>query len=190
MKMLKNVLIKLIRGGFTDRVLFLDNVPEDMFYELQYPRICLGKGQEQHYEPDMSKEKIMTLFPELSISQTGDKGIVFDLENEHSKNRFLALDRYIKSVFPNNKLPAEPIVNSLDPMDQSAPALELSKIPRVVLPSLSPSESQETVGGSTIASLDVEAIKKAAIEEYQAQEKKAASERMAKARAARTVTQG
>ncbi len=187
MKLLNNVLIKLIRGGFTDRVLFLDNVPEDMFYELAHPRVVKGEGGQQYWTSDVTQPKVMTLFPELSISQTGDKGIVFDLENEHSKNRYLALDRYIKSVFPNNKLPAEPVVNSVDPMDQGAAALELSKVPRVVLPALSPAGSNEPVAVSTTPSLDVESIKHAAIEEYKAQLKAEAQERMAKAREARTV---
>ena len=185
MKLLSNVLIKLIRGGFTDRVMFIDNVPEDMFYELQHPRVAVGKGQEQHYESDRTQPKIMTLYPELHLSQTGDGGIIFDLENEHSKNRYLTLDRYIKMSFPSNKVPAEPVVHSTDPMDQSAPALELSKIPRVTLPALSPSGSQEPVAGSVTASLDVEAIKKQAIAEYEAQKKEEARERMATARASR-----
>lgn len=189
MKVLNNVLIKLIRGGFTDRVLFIDNVPEEMFYEMQHPRICVGEGQAQHYIADVKQPKVPTLYPELVESQTGDKGIVYDLENEHSKNRYLALDRYIKSVFPNNKLPAEPIVNSIDPMDSGAPALELSKIPRVVLPTLSPSVANAPVVGGTMPDLDVEAIKKAAVEEYQATQKEEAKERMAKAREARAVKQ-
>lgn len=186
MKILNNVLIKLIRGGFTDRVLFIDNVPEDMFYEMQYPRICLGKGQEQHYEPDLSKEKVSTLYPEITVSQTGDGGLVYDLDNEGSKHRYLALDRYIKSVFPNNKLPAEPVVFSADPQDSSAPALALSQVPRVVLPTLSP------VGGATASLnespvLDVEAIKAQAVEEYKQEQKAIMDERMAKAREARTI---
>ena len=189
MKLLQNVLIKLIRGGFTDRVLFIDNLPEEMLYELQYPRICVGEGQAQHYTPDMKQAKVMTLYPELRLSQTGDNGIVFDLENEHGKNRFLALERYIKGVFPYNRLPAEPVVYSTDPMDSAAPALELSKIPRVVLPALSPSEDKTPVAGSTTASLDVEAIKKQAVAEYEAQQKAEAKERMAKARAGRAVKQ-
>ena len=183
MKVLNNVLIKLIRGGFTDRVLFIDNVPEDMFYEMQFPRICLGKGQEQHYEPDLTQEKIPTLYPEITISQTGDGGLVFDLENEGSKHRYLALDRYIKSVFPNNKLPAEPIVYSTDPQDQAAPALALSQVPRVVLPALSPV-------GSATASLEtdnLEEIKKQAVDEYKQQQKEEMAARMAKARESRTV---
>ncbi len=184
-----NVFIKLIRGGFTDRVLFIDNVPEEMFYEMRHPRKCVGEGQAQHYIDDVTQPKIPTLYPELQLSQTGDGGIVFDMENEHGKNRYLALNRYIKSVYPNNKVPAEPMVYSVDPMDSASPALAVEKLPRVVLPVLSPSESQDSVIGGATASLDVEAIKKQAVEEYQAEEKKKASERMANARAARAVKQ-
>ncbi len=189
MKLLSNVFIKLIRGGFTDIVLFIDNVPEEMFYEMQYPRVCVGEGQAQHYIADQTKAKIPTLYPELSLSQVGDGGIVFDLDNDQSKNRYLALNRFIRSEFPSNKLPAEPIVYSVDPMDSGSPALELSKVPRVVLPSLSPAGSKDSVDGSAAASLDVEAIKAAAVKEYQDQQKEEAKDRMAKVREARSVKQ-
>ena len=184
-----NVFVKLIRGGFTDRVLFIDNVPEEMFYEMRHPRKCVGEGQAQHYIDDVTQPKVPTLYPELVLSLTGDKGIVFDMENEHGKNRYLALNRYIKSVYPNNQVPPEPMVYSVDPMDSASPALAVEKLPRVVLPALSPSDSKESVAGGATASLDVEAIKKAAIEEYQAEEKLKTSERMAKAREARAVKQ-
>ncbi len=57
----------------------------------------------------------------------------------------------------------------------------------MTLPALSPSGSQEPVAGSVTASLDVEAIKKQAIAEYEAQKKQEARERMAKARDSRTI---
>ncbi len=183
-----NVFIKLIRGGFTDRVLFIDNVPEEMFYEMRHPRKCVGEGQAQHYIEDITQPKIPTLYPELALSLTGDKGIVFDMENEHGKNRYLALNRYIRSVYPNTKVPAEPMVYSVDPMDSASPALPFDKLPRVVLPVLSPSESKDPVTGEATASgFDVEEIKCKAIEEYKAQEDAQVKERMEKARAARAV---
>lgn len=189
MKLIQNVLIKIIRGGFTDRVLYIDNVPEDMFYEMKHPKIAVGKGMEQHWELDMTQPKVPTLHDEITLSQTGDGGLVFDLDNEQSKNRFAVLDRYMKMTFPNNKVPAEPIINAVDPTDTRSPALALSQVPRVVLPALSPSEAQAPVAGSTTASLDVEAIKKAAIEEYENQKKAEVTERMAKARESRTIKQ-
>lgn len=190
MKMLNNVLIKLMRGGFTDRVLFIDNVPSEMFYEMQNPRKCVGEGQAQHWVPDFDKEKVPTLYPELQLSQTGDGGIVFNLDNEQSKHRFLALERYIKSVYPVNQVPPEPVVYSTDASDQSAPTLALSQVPRVVLPVLSPTGSSPATGGTTASLvLDpaaVEAIKKQAVEEYAAEEQRKLKERMEKARAGRT----
>lgn len=185
MKMLTNVLIKLIRGGFTDRVLYIDNVPEDMFYEMRHPRIVKGEGSQQAWVPDMSQPQVPTLYEELKRSQTGDNGIVFDMDNEQSSQRYKQLDRYLKSVYPNTKLPAEPVVNSTDPMNSAAPALQLSQIPRLVLPSLSPSEPKPSEVGSTTSSLDVDAIKREAVEQYKEQQREEAKERMAKARAAK-----
>ncbi len=185
MKLISNVLIKLIRGGYTDRVLFIDNLPEDMLYEMQYPRKCEGKGSEQHYVPDSSQPKQPTLYPELERSQTGDEGVVFNMENEGAKQRFLALDRYMKSVFPNNRVPAEPIINSTDHSNHAAPALALSQVPRVVLPTLSPVGS--TTASLETAPLNVEEIKRQAVAEYEAAKQAETKERMAKVREARAV---
>lgn len=189
MKLISNVLIKLIRGGFTDRVLFIDNIPESMFYEMKHPRICVGKGMEQHFEADVTAEKIPTLHDEIQLSQTGDGGLVFDLDNENSKHRYLAVERYIKMNHPTNSVPADPVINAIDPTDTRSPALALSQVPRVVLPTLSPSVSKDTVVGGATASLDVESIKKAAIEEYEMKQKEENKERMAKARESRRVKQ-
>lgn len=192
MKLLKNVLIKLTRGGFTDRILYIDNVPEEMFYEMRYPRICVGKGFEQHWTDDTTQEKVPTLYEELHVSQTGDGAIMFDMDNEHASTRYLALNRYIRSVFPNNRVPQDPIVNSVDPSNHAASALELSKVPHVVLPVLSPAEGNTSVtGGATDdvdskPSIDVEEIKRQAVKEYQEEQK----ERMRKAREAKTAVIG
>lgn len=187
MKLLSNVLIKLARGGFTDRVLYLDNVPEEMFYELRYPTMYTGQGLQQNQVPDTSKEKVPTLYEALKISQTGDNGIVFDLDNEQAKQRYMILNRYIQSVYTNRDVPADPVVNSVDPQNAAAAALALTQVPRVVLPVLSPTESKNSASGSATASLtaspsvDVEAIKKEAVKEYQEEQRN----RMAKAREAR-----
>lgn len=185
-KLLNNVLIKLTRGGYVDRVLYIDNVPEELLFEDRHPLVCRGEGQKQAFQPDTEAPKVPTLRENLKRSQTGDNGIVFDLDNEQSKQLYMALDRYIKSVYTNKEIPASPVPNSTDPTSQSAPALELSKVPRVVLPSLSPSAANPVVEGSITASLDVESLKKEAIREYEMEKAMAAKERMAKARAART----
>lgn len=189
MKLIKNVFIKLIRGGFTDRVLFIDNVPEDMFYEMKHPRIAVGKGMEQHWEADLSSPKIPTLYEEIKLSETGDGGLVFEMDNEHAKNRYLALDRYIKMTMPNNVVPVEPVIYSTDPTDPRAPALALSQVPRLVLPSLSPSDGKPSVEGDASTSLDVESIKREAVEAYKAEEDAKVKARMAKARESRAIKQ-
>ena len=185
--MLESVLIKVTRGGRTDRILGIENVPSEMFYEIKHPRKCVGEGQAQHWVDDTDKPMQPTLYPELTLSQTGDKAIMFNLDNEQSLQRYLALDRYIRSVYPSNKVIPQPVVNSVDPKNTATGPLASSDVPKVVLPALSPS-ADEAVAGSATRTLDVDAIKKAAIEEHEAAKKVEASERMAKARAARTTT--
>jgi hypothetical protein len=183
MKMLNNVLIKITSGGRGDLVLFVDNVPEELFYEMRHPRKAVGTGQQQHWEPDLDKPQVPTLYEELHLSQTGDKGIVFDLDNNQARSRFQQLDRYIKSMTPPHETPVEAIPYAMDPTDASSPALALSQVPRAVLPSLSPREPKDSLRDSGAAtSLDVEAIQKKAVADYLDQQNK---ERMAKVREAR-----
>lgn len=189
MKMLNDVLVKVARGGNSDLVLIVDNVPEDLFYEMKHPRVVKGEKQNQHWVADKTQAKIPTLYEELSLSQTGDKGVVFDMDNVHAKTRYKALDRYIKSVYPNNQAIPEAISYSSDPTRPSSPALALSQVPRVVLPVFSPAE--QSVSGNAAPSLvtanggDIEAIKKEAVEAYKAETKEKAKAKMAKARLAR-----
>ena len=74
MKLLKNVLVKIMRGGVADQVLYIDNVPEELFYEMRHPRIIIGKEQQQNWGSDTTKPKIPTLYEKLSLSKTGDHG--------------------------------------------------------------------------------------------------------------------
>lgn len=188
-KLLKNVLIKLMREGFTDRVMYIDNVPEDLFYEMRHPRkiqILNNNPQSATWVADLEKEKVPTLKEHIKASLTGDKGLVFNIGNENARILYAAVERYVKTMDPLND--KEPIVFSQDPSNSAAPALALSEVPRVVLPVLSPSEKSSDAGKATLNLDDMKAKLKAEIMSELADEKKAkASERMAKARAARTL---
>ncbi len=187
MTLLNNVFVKLMRGGATDRVMYIDNVPEEMFYSYKHPLECVGKGQEQHWEYNTTKDKVRTLHEEIKLSQTGDGGLVFDLDNEPSSQRYLTLMRYIKMTYPVNQQIPEAISYAVDPKDTKSPLIALSQVPRVVLPALSPGVSKDTLAGGTTpsiesaSSVDVEQIKKDAIAAYQQEQK----DKMAKAREAR-----
>ena len=194
MKLLKNVLIKLVRSGVVDRVLYIDNIPEELFYSPQHPKIITDRGTKgsQYWTVDVTQPKVMTLYEKLNKSQTGDDGIVFDMQNIHAKDLWSAVDAYIKANYPGNKLPPAPAPYSTDPTDARSPALALSQVPRAVLSVLSP--SGKTDAGSAVADLNgkndegpvnVEEIKRQAVEDYKAKKKAEASERMAKARAAK-----
>ena len=192
MKLIKDVLVKLVRGGYTDLVLILDNVPEEMFYEMKHPVVPSGNGKHKFYVADTSKPKEPTLYEELTPSQTGDKGIVFDLDNEQALARWREIHRYIQSVWPINQRVVDPVPNTTDVTDPRAGALPKDMIPRAVLPVLSPATATPSPVAATVETapaVDLEAIKNAAkaeaVAEYQAQLKKEADERMAKARAAK-----
>lgn len=186
-KLLKNVLIKLMREGFTDRVMYIDNIPEDLFYEMKHPRKIQVRDNNPAtavWVPDLTADKVPTLKDHIKLSQTGDKGLVFNIGNENARLLYAAVERYIKIMNPMNS--TEPIVHSQDPSNSAAPALALSEVPRVVLSVLSPSEKSSDAGKTALDLNDMKSKLKAEIISELADEKKAkASERMAKARAAR-----
>lgn len=186
-KLLKNVFIKLMREGFTDRVMYIDNVPEDLFYEMKHPKkiqILNNNPQSATWVADLDKDKIPTLKDHIRLSQTGDKGLVFNIANENAKVLYAAVELYIKKMNPLNSI--EPVIFSQDPSNSAAPALALSEVPRVVLSVLSPSEKSSDAGKTALDLNDMKAKLKAEIISELADKKKVeASERMAKARAAR-----
>ena len=186
MKLLKNVLIRLAVGGRVDKVLYIDNLPEELLYEMQFPRKYVGKGIENHKEPDLTKDKVATLRLGLTDSPTGDKGIVFDLEREQGQTIWGKVEAYIKSMTPRGELPIAPVIYSQEPDKQSAPALDLDKIPKAVLSVLSP-----PTAGAVVAPVAVGAgaspiqSKADIIAEYKEQESVKRKEAMAKVRAAK-----
>ena len=192
-KLISNVLLKIVRGGSNDRVLFIDNIPEELFYKMEHPKKIAGENGSQHWVSDADKDKIPTLHEEIKLSQTGDGGLVFNMQNINAQERYATIERYISANYPSNKTVPKPKPNCIDPSDLRSSALALSDVPRVVLSALSPSVDA-TDAGSTTASLikpadvNIEAIKKQAVEEYEAAKKVAAKERMAKARAARQAS--
>lgn len=194
MKLLKNVLLKLSRGGVTDRVIYVDNLPEELLYSMQHPmavkEAIKGDNKSQYWTRDTDAPKEMLLHEELKVSPIGDGGIVFNMENNNAEARWKIVDNYIKANFKGNKLPPAPVPYSINPQDPRAATLPLSEIPRIVLPVLSPVGSptadKQLARDSSNSELSLESIKQQAIEEYKAEKKKQAKEKMAKARAART----
>lgn len=184
-KLLKNVLLKLARGGHGDRVLFVDNIPEDLFYEMRHPRKVLNQDGKQQWVPDTDKAKVPTLKEHLSLSQTGDGGIVIDLDRIQAGEIWKVVDRYMRSVYPaSEKLPV-PVSYAQDPTHTASPPRPLSEIPRVVLPVLSPTEQSVAGSAPSTSTVDVEAIRRQAVEDYKKERTViAAKAREAKARKA------
>jgi len=181
MKLLKNVLLKMSRGGRTDLILYVDNLPEDYLYEMAYPIMYVGKGRENHKEPDLSKPKTPTLRLGVTDSLTGDKGILIDMDREQGQTIWATIDRYIHQMTPPNQRLQAPVANSVQPSKASAAPLPLDKIPRAVLPVLSPPSGEQ---GSPVQAAPAVGTVTAA--PTLGNDKKAAAQaRMAKARAAK-----
>lgn len=188
-KFLSNVLVKQVLGGFPDKVLFIDNLPFELIYHMQYPMVVVGEGRSAYWGADASKEKVPTLKPGIEASQIDD-GVVFNLDRGESKDRLDEVLRYINSVWPREKALPEFEFASMDPGQPNSPMRPYAQFPRAVLPLLSPVD--QTMKGdqpSALSTLSLaqlkEELKKEILEETEKQKLEAARERAAKAREAR-----
>lgn len=143
MKLLKDVFIKVMWGGRPDSAFIVDNLPWDMVYRMEYPRaINKEKGV---FEPDTTAEKVETLLPGISLSQTGDGGLMFDAHNQESKLRLKTIDDYIRSVWDYKKPLPQRVPNAIQPSNSGSSPLPISMIPRVTLPVLVAAETEEAL---------------------------------------------
>jgi len=138
MKLLNEVLVKLSRGGWTDRVLYISNLPEHLLYDMRHPMKYVGVGVNNRKEPDLSKDKIATLKEGLRMSPSNDNGIIIDTDREHGQTIWKNVWNYVRQMTPPGKIMPEPKVNSIEPSDPKAWPLPFDQIPRAVLTVLSP----------------------------------------------------
>lgn len=140
MKLLKDVFIKVMWGGRPDTVFIVDNLPADMIYRLEHPRKI--NKESKVYEPDVEADKVSTLLPGITLSQTGDGGFVFDATNNESKQRLKTIDDYVRSTWDYKKPLPQRVPNAIQPSNSASGPLPLALIPRVTLPVLAPATEE------------------------------------------------
>lgn len=190
MEVLKNVLLKEVDGSKVgDKVIYVDNLPKSFLYTKAIKLMVDYTNPQQNLVPEFELDergrKIPTramvdeLLPGIEMSQTGDEAFVFFIQNNEGKQRLLEIDRYIQQNMPvAERIPAR-IPYSSQPGVMTASPRPLSQIPRVTLPEpVSPPAKAVQVAASSPV-LKSKKVRKPLTE----QQKAAARERLAKARA-------
>lgn len=191
MEVLKNVLIKEVDGRKDgDKVFIVDNLPKSLLYTRAKKLVVDYTNPQQNLVPcftikDGRKvetgEMVDEILPGIEVSQTGDEAYVFFTSINESKARLQEIDRYIQNNVPIAERVAQRIPYSSQPGVMTASPRPLSQIPRVLLPEpVSPPSKDVQVNAA--ASPVLERAKKER-KPMSDEQKAAARERMAKARA-------
>ena len=196
-EIMKEVLLKAIIGGGSDKVVIVENLPKRLFYTKapkRVPQMINGYASESE-TLIVPGEFVDELLEGIEHSQTGDGGYVFNLNFNKSEERFKDVMDYVKKHTPKDHDRVELIPYAQDPTDSRSNPLPLSQIPRIKLPMIlmptnytpapqpvSPPAAPAVAPVAPGISLSEDEFK-----EYQELKKKKeeARERMAKARASK-----
>lgn len=193
MELLKDVLIKEVDGTRTgDKVFFVDNLPKSLIYQTQRKQIIdyTDPQNRQQLVPDFklndAGRKVPTgamedvLLPGIEFSQTGDGAFCFFTEYNEAKYRLQAIDAYIRQTAPVAERVPQRIPYAMQPGVLSSSPRPLSDLPRVVLPGIVSPPAHAVQSSTPTAVLEAPTKKR---KEMTPEQKKAAAERLAFARA-------
>ncbi len=198
MEVLNSVLIKEANGSKNgDMVVYIDNLPKNLIYRRTKKMVIDPYDPKQMIVPEYvlseSGKKIPTnafvdeLLPGIEMSPTGDGALVFFTQYNEAKQRLMDIDRYIKMNVPVAERVQERVFYSLQPGVMTSGTIPLSNIPHVVLPApVSPPTKVVQEGNTTSGSLESSKKERKPMTEEQ---KRAARDRMARAREVRRAQQ-
>lgn len=139
---LKDVLIKQIGGNVHDLGIVVNELPRDLFYHKNFPRVPkLDRDGEPtgNLKRDRKVGKIKDeLKPGVTLSQTGDGGYVINIQSQEGQQRFKELSSYVVHMLPvGTAMPKFDFI-CVEPGNMSSPPKPISELPRVELPVSSP----------------------------------------------------
>lgn len=195
MEIVRDVLIKEVDGSkIGDKVFIINYLPKSLLYHKVTKRIIDPNSPDQRMVPEydvrpngtkvLTGNKVDELLPGIEMSQTGDGAFCFFTQYNEAQRRLTDIDNYLKATMPvAERLPQrEPY--ALQPGVMTSGTRPLNTLPRVVLPEpVSPPSKDVQEGAPSPVSEPVKERKPRA--PMTEQQKEAARERMAKARAAK-----
>jgi hypothetical protein len=202
---MKEVLVKVITGSGCDRVLVIENLPKRFIFEKVQKMAPLFVQNSAGMK--IATEASIPVFGEyeealkegITLSQTGDGGYVFNLNENKSVELFKELDNYVKRNLPRDHERVEAVPYATDPSSALSGPIPYSAIPRAKLPVLidpknfrpedgpaSPPEAKATAQSSVPGHI-LTAEEHAEYMDMK-EKKRQAQERMEKARSAKVKT--
>jgi hypothetical protein len=179
-EVLDEVLVKELHESGIDQVFVIKNLPKRLVYHkvpLMVQRYDRDGYTDGTMVPDPSGEKIDDLLDGLEYSQNGDESIVFPISRETARNALKAIDAYIAGTLPRDAVIPKRVAYPIDPTDSRSAPKPIKDLPVVELPVIQ------------VAPVEVSPVAKAApsrpTRNLTQQQRDAARERLAKARAVR-----
>lgn len=195
MEVLKNVLIKEIDGGRNgDKVFYVDNLPKSLLYTKAIKRVLDPDSPTgDRLVPEYTIKDglrvptgamVDELHPGIEMSQNGDGAYCFFTMLLEAQYRLKDIDNYIQANVPvAERVPVREYY-AAQPGHMNSQPRPLHTLPRVVLPEpvSPPAKAEQTSGTPSVAS-DVSVKTRKPRKPMTEEQKNAARERLAKARA-------
>jgi hypothetical protein len=202
MEVLKNVLLKKVDGTSSgDKVLFVDNLPKSLLYRKAIKLMIDYTNPQQNLVPEFELDdkgrkrptgaKYDELLEGIELSQTGDESFVFFVSNNEAKKRLEDIMRHIQANVPTAERLPDFIPYSSQPGVMTASPRPLSQIPRVLLPEpvSPPVQTVQAVAASPVIHTAPAPVQKKVRRPMTEEQKAAARQRMAVARASKKATE-
>lgn len=177
-EVIKEVFIKEIHESGIDMVYYVQNLPKRLIYQ-KVPKMVQRYDRDGYTDgtivPDGSGEKVDGLLDGLEYSQNGDGAINFPMVRETARQALRAIDAFIAGTLPRDIVLPKRVPYPNDPTDKRSMPKNRSLIPTVELP-VSRVELAKV-------SLEASASPSKSTRTMTAEQKEAARERLARARA-------
>lgn len=176
-ELLNEVLIKEITDAGIDKVFYVQNLPKRLIY-MKIPKMVTRYDRDGYTDGTQVVDPmggfVDGLLDGLEHSQCGDQAIHFIMGRETARNALKAVDAYIAGTLPRDVVLPKRVPYPIDPTDsRSAPKFR-SEIPSVELPVFKAALVQ--------VSPETQVSPAKPARSLTAEQKKAASERLARAR--------
>jgi hypothetical protein len=137
MEELQEVFIKELHESGIDQVFYVQNLPKKFIYH-KVPKMVVRYDRDGYTDGttvvDPSGEKEDGLLEGLEHSQNGDSSIVFPMSKESARNALLAIDQYISGTLPRDVVIPKRTSYPMDSTNSRSMPKTRNLIPTVILP--------------------------------------------------------
>lgn len=181
-ELLQEVFIKELHESGVDRVYYVQNLPKRFIYH-KVPKMVVRYDRDGYTDGTMAVDpeggKEDGLLDGLELSQNGDNSIVFPMMRETARAALKAIDAYISGTLPRDVVIPTRVDYPLDRTDSRSAPKSRNLIPTVILPVSREVLAEVSPEAKTSPSKPSRTLTN--------EQKEAARERMARARAVKAA---